>query len=206
MTPLQTLASWLGLAVVLCAGWATARAADCVLADAASAAPSGLQLLEGAASNDGIRAECEGSSLTAVRLALPAGSRETLTLLLSADAEAMDQFKLAVAGDSFPDWLGVASVDAIPSQHAFAISIELRALGDGGVASLTLSSTAPAGTRDWPLTIELQVLAEQPMFRDRFEIDPVMGQFSYRPAPQPRRQTVSRPGSAAAPIAATSTF
>lgn len=127
-------------------------------------------------------------------------------MLLSADAEGSDPPGIAVADEAFPEWLSVSAVDSTLSQGGFAITIDVRALGDGGVASLTLSSNGPAGTRIWPLNVELQVLAEQPMFRDRFEIDPVMGQFSYRPAPQPRRQTVSRLGSAAAPIVATSTF
>ncbi len=68
---------------------------------------------------------------------------------------------------------GTASIELVMNPPAELIS---------SVQTIVVSLTIHDGSKSWSRDLELQITIseEQPLFRSRFEIDPVIGQFSYK--------------------------
>ncbi|MFU8831905.1 MAG: hypothetical protein ACNA7J_07075 [Wenzhouxiangella sp.] len=143
---------------------------------------------------------CSAKSVEAISVLLAPRREAVIELVLTRHASGDARFNATViapdgvSSDSLADWL------TLEPQTGFAMA------ATGATVRVILRSTpelAPGSTHELLLTFELveddnvsvveiplmvEIQGEDPMFRDRFEVDPVLGQFSYR-APRSGRST-----------------
>lgn len=131
------------------------------------------------------RLSCEKGSLNRVAMQMEPGQRAEIELLIANPAD-------------MPVFIGHAlRLDSISTVDWIQLEQLHLAIAPGGFASMSLFIDVPPNMQpgqrheqsfkltgddgsELPLDITLEVIEEQPMFRDGFEIDPVLGQFSYR--------------------------
>jgi len=88
--------------------------------------------------------------------------------------------------DDSPEWISFDHENArlLPGR-AMAVSVTVspgRQFEPGSVHRAWLEVLVDGERVNALIPIRLYVLEESPLFRSRFEVDPVLGQFSYRPA------------------------
>lgn len=123
--------------------------------------------------------ECRGQQVEHISVVLPAGSGRELVLLVGS----LSGVEIKPGLDESEDWANVA-VEASRDGTAGRVLISFRAPGDaeeGTVLSGDLELYAPAtreGREPTSIPLQLTVRGEAPLFRDKFDVDPVIGQFS----------------------------
>ncbi|NEZ03630.1 hypothetical protein G4Y73_05615 [Wenzhouxiangella sp. XN201] len=123
--------------------------------------------------------ECRGQQVERISVVLPAGSGRELVLLVGS----LSGVEIKPGLDESEDWANVV-VEASRDGTAGRVLISFRAPGDaeeGTVLAGDLQLYVPATREDrGPTSIPLQltVRGEAPLFRDQFDVDPVIGQFS----------------------------
>ena len=131
------------------------------------------------------RLSCSEGSLNRAAVQMEPGQRAKIELLVANPADV-------------PVFIGHAlSLDSLTSVDWIQIEQLHIAIEPGGYALMSLVIDVPANLQpgqrheqkfeligddgsELPLNITLEIIEEQPMFRDGFEIDPVLGQFSQR--------------------------
>jgi hypothetical protein len=134
---------------------------------------------EPARATGAIDIECMGQQVERISVVLPAGSGRELVLLVGPHSGV--EIKSGLEGSA--DWANVA-VEAERDGFAGRVMISFRAPGDaeqGTVLTAKLQLFAPAtreGRGPTSIPLQLTVRGEAPLFRDKFDVDPVIGQFS----------------------------
>jgi len=145
-----------------------------------------------------LQAVCPAGSLERVNLTAAVGgdTRMSFEFQQSAFDQAIYHLEVRDAAQSPVDWI-VATPEAgeIDSLSPAKIDLLIRppAALVSSVQAVTIGVSIHDGTRSWSRDLELQITVgdEQPLFRDRFEIDPVIGQFSQRPSKSRRIHLIS---------------
>lgn len=146
----------------------------------ARAPASGLALIATHQQLDRIEALCDERGLTELDLAVQPG--QTIELRLHLHQDQMQTVAVGTNGLQ-ADWLETGRANRLADD---AWSVELTINGRQlttpetrveQVLELTLETSE--GVLKWQVPIRLLVLEEVPLFRNRFEVDPVLGQFSY---------------------------
>jgi len=148
---------------------------------------------------------CPTGSLERVNLTAAVGAETLLNFEFQQNAfnEAIYHLDLRDAEKRPVDWI-VASPRAgeIASTGLASIELTIRPPVEllFSVQQVTVGVSIHDGSESWSRDLDLQITVgeEQPLFRDQFEIDPVIGQFSQRAQP-PRRIHLISAGPAASP-------
>ena len=128
---------------------------------------------------------CEGGSLNRAAVQMEPGQRAKIELLVANPADVPVFIGHALSVDSFAsvDWMQLERIHLAIAPGGYAlISLFIDVPLDvqpGQHHEQNFHLTGDDGS-ELPLQITLEVIEEQPMFRDGFEIDPVLGQFSQR--------------------------
>jgi len=140
-----------------------------------------------AATNVTVTVTCSGETTDAIQVRLLPGREAVIELLLIHQARVGAQLSVAslASEGGEPEWL---TIDPQAVQAADApVRLVLRS-GSELVPGSTHQALVRFAVEDnelVELAVSLEIADEGPLFRDRFEVDPVLGQFSYR-APRPR--------------------
>ena len=173
------------------------------LVDAEHAGPLNVGLLAAPAGN-AIEATCRRGRLESLSIVLAPGKETTIELGVTSRAgraHEIDIVAVAAAGAS-TSWLTVqGDLERVASDQPLPVVLQVHAsdLEPETTHHLLLEFSLADGERrpTVGLPVTLNIAQEQPLFRNRFEVDPVLGQFSYRSS-TPRH----RPGTTAGPVAA----
>ncbi|NBB93173.1 MAG: hypothetical protein GVY32_08400 [Gammaproteobacteria bacterium] len=171
-----------GTAVLLMLAWSFPAAGEdrpgCLIAPgdlAARSASDGPAMIDLPGGPAGVEPSCSGLRLEGVAVRLPLGSRHDITLHVrtgQGDWRALDGEGRVVG------WVGI---DA-SRRHPDSVVVSIRSPREGvpGERSDATLVFEPASVAEDILTIpvELELVEEAPMFRDEFDVDPVIGQFS----------------------------
>jgi hypothetical protein len=150
---------------------ARADSEACSLATSAAAAPAGVRLLAGQDPGDELRVECREGDLVAITAALSQGAVAQARLFWNAPAEA--PVRVTPVDSEAVDWL---SAHRVAAQRGGQI-LSLRWQAPAGDPAGTLRS-ANVRVGDRVVEVHLEVVSTDNLFRDGFDVDPVIGQFS----------------------------
>jgi len=136
---------------------------------------------------------CPAGNLERVNLTSAVGSATVLSFDFQQSAfdQAIFHLDLVDADQRPVEWI-TASPQAGEIDRTSSARIELAINPPldliSSVQHITVGVTIHDGTKSWSRELDLQITVgeEQSLFKDQFEIDPVIGQFSQQ-APQPRR-------------------
>lgn len=126
-----------------------------------------------------IEIACLDRQVERISVVLPAGSGRELVLLVGRHSGV----EIKTGLEESADWANVA-VEASRDGSAGRVVISFRAPDDaeeGTVLAGELQLYAPAmrdDRRPTSIPLQLTVRGEAPLFRDQFDVDPVIGQFS----------------------------
>lgn len=153
---------------------------DCLISPGemtAQSAPDGPVMLDLPGGPASIELDCQGRQLERLLVRLPIGSRHDITLY-TASGRNRESWK-ATSTDGAPlDWV---ELDA-SRRHANSMILQIRsprnaAPGDRLSARLSIEPDNGDAER-FVVPIDVELTEEAPMFRDQFDVDPVIGQFS----------------------------
>lgn len=199
---------WLAIAAAIAGGPVAAAdesaAAGCLLAAGSGEPPTRALMLDGADSPAAsLRLFCDRREIEQLTLPVPHGQTARVTLSLGGSGERELAYRLGVAtaGGQSSSWLVIdAPSGIIPAGSRRPVTLTFHAHEALEVRSrhrLDLIIELGAGDKQVELSVpvELHVLEEAPLFRNRFEVDPVLGQFSQRaPRSRPALQTSAPAG------------
>lgn len=174
------------LALGLC-GTSLASAGDCLVSVAsldgleAQAQSPILSLASPEYQVQALEARCDQFGLAELMVEIEPGQSLDLRLQIHHDQAATA--RLQTAADEIPSWL-LLGTETGSSEAYWSLDLKLDASGLTTAGqrlsqTLELSMETASGPLEWQLPIRLLVLEETPLFRNRFEVDPVLGQFSY---------------------------
>jgi len=128
---------------------------------------------------------CVNGSLERIALRAEPGQQAEIALLLANAGFDPASISSAMAGDGAwaSDWVHLEVLQAeVPAGGVLPISLVLSVPNDFAPGSRHEHRFDLAGEEGETLsvTVMLEVIEEQPMFRDGFDVDPVLGQFSFR--------------------------
>lgn len=173
--------------------WAASSAAaagtcvvDSELSAPLTASDATLTLARPATQAESFEALCNAQGLAELIIEIQPGQRLALELLIQHPQAATARLS-AGSSDRSAKWL---EFDPAPGQQEgfWRYPLKVSALaefeaGDRLELVLEVSLAENSFNREIPITLIVQ--QEAPLFRNRFEVDPVLGQFSYRlPPPQ----------------------
>lgn len=127
---------------------------------------------------------CKGGSVRHVGLRAEPGQRADVAMLLANAGVDAVVIGSAMSGDAAwtSEWVHVEVFHgAVPAGGFLPLSLAIHVPADftPGTRSEHQFELVD-GDEAFTLTVGLEVIEEQSMFRDGFEVDPVLGQFSYR--------------------------
>lgn len=156
-----------------------------------------LELIVVALNGEAVAAGCREGGLESLSVTLPPGAEATLELGVMYRGERAGPLSIRTAAISEGDaddqepeddaaWIAAHS-DTTQLQPGRLTSVSLvvdadRGLEPGSVHRIQIEFSVGDGPAQLIVPVSLKVLDDQPLFRDRFEVDPVLGQFSYRPS------------------------
>lgn len=162
---------------------------------------SNLDVAVVAYDEDVMTINCRHGRIESLAITLPPGSesRIELGLVYRSERAAPLTVRVAAPADSNPDadlgWLAAATdVAEAGVDRAVPVSVTVRAgrrFEPGSIHRLQVEFVVGDNRASALLPVTLTVGDESPLFRSRFEVDPVLGQFSYRPAKTRSRGMVS---------------
>lgn len=142
-------------------------------------------------SPSGFRFTCAQADLSSIAVGLRSGQAREVTLLLGNTTTRPLNYRIGLFPDNevSPRWLKIE-----PESGTLAAGTQVQARlvvkAPAGfareiVTAQKLLFTVDDGNREYvsALTVELEIRDEGPMFRDDFQVDPVIGQFSYVNSP-----------------------
>jgi hypothetical protein len=131
-----------------------------------------------------------------VTAAIGAQREIEIALRQSAFAESIYHIELRDQDRSPIDWIAAAPPagelnDADSARIQLTISPPAELVSS--IQTLALSIKVHNGQQSWSRDLELRITVaeEQPLFRDRFDIEPVIGQFSQAPGRPSRSHLIS---------------
>jgi hypothetical protein len=120
--------------------------------------------------------ECRGESLSGVSVAIVPGQRSEIRLLAGSGTLAGED--LLAVGGPLSEWSLVTSQPREAGGRDVTLTLSVPASAKiGRVFSGHLRPGGAGSGVEIPLTLEL--IEEEPLFRDEFDVDPVIGQFSF---------------------------
>lgn len=135
----------------------------------------------------GFRFTCSQADLASIAVGLTSGQAREVTLLLGNTTTRPLNFRIGLFPDHAvsPRWLQIE-----PESGTLAAGAQVRArlvmTAPAGFVPETATAqqllfTVDDGKKEYvsAMTLELEIREEGPMFRDDFQVDPVIGQFSY---------------------------
>lgn len=134
-----------------------------------------------------LRFTCGQADLASIAVGLTSGQAREVTLLLGNTTTRPLNFRIGLFPDHAvsPRWLQIE-----PESGTLAAGAQVRArlvmTAPAGFVPETATAqqllfTVDDGKKEYvsAMTVELEIREEGPMFRDDFQVDPVIGQFSY---------------------------
>ncbi len=134
------------------------------------------------------RLSCANGSLEQITLRAEPGQRSEVALALANVGFDPALISTAMTADAAwnAEWVHLEVLQAeVPAGGVLPISLVLAVPSDSEPGSRHEHRFDLVGEEGEILSVAvvLEVIAEQPMFRDGFDVDPVLGQFSYRSSP-----------------------
>jgi hypothetical protein len=142
--------------------------------------------------HEAVTVACRDGRVESLAISLAPGTGNRIELGVIYHGEQVGPLKIravrASDGDSEddPGWITVQSeAEGTQPGHIATVSLVLETgsqFEPGSVRQLQLEFSVDEGRETLVVPVRLNVTEERPLFRSRFEVDPVLGQFSYRPS------------------------
>jgi len=163
-------------AVLALSAWAADEPPQCVVAPDAVAAGDGVAALRvvatGRVLGEDLGISCHGQSLAGLSLSLPVGGRRDITL-----SGAASDWRVVDADNRVIAWAALEPSRRYPGSVVLRLSTADTDQAGQRFRAYLLNGDSTATASD-AIPIDLEVTDEQPMFRDDFGPDPMIGQFS----------------------------
>lgn len=156
--------------------WAADASPECVVAPDALAAGDEVSAVRivatGRVLGEDLGISCHGPSLAGLSLSLPVGGRRDITL-----SAAASDWRVVDAENRVVEWAVLEASRRYPGSVVLRLSTAASDKAGHRFRAYLLQGDSTT-TASEAIQIDLEVTDEQPMFRDEFGVDPVIGQFS----------------------------
>lgn len=131
------------------------------------------------------RVECNRHGADRLSLSVEIGQRLEFRVLISHPSSQQAAVNWASPAD-WPEWLSLASLETpYPELTSITLNIDARGLDEAVATILPILLRSDSGDIQHPLALQVEPGEESPLFRNRFEVEPLPGQFSHSPS-EPR--------------------
>lgn len=131
-------------------------------------------------------AHCGPHGVEQLAVTIEQGQRLELRIVVTHGADEQAALTWATTGDD-STWLSLDAAESpFPGLSVITLTIDGRGHRDAISTTLSVDITGQSNRRDHRIDLRVAFDEETPLFRNRFEVEPLPGQFSQQPA-QPRR-------------------
>ncbi|RFF32019.1 hypothetical protein [Wenzhouxiangella sediminis] len=169
------------LALLLAMAWAPGGVAqdggrDCLVASESGRLPEGVRAIEPLVDSrlEVIRVACADNRVSGLTIKLVAGRSTVARILLVGGS----RHAASLTGAGLPNaWVDLSARRIGAGTTLLTLSVEAPDSAEAGSTFSDILSVKRSG-REFDIDVSLEVLDEGPLFRDEFDVDPMMGQFS----------------------------